>query len=236
MIMFFIKMGHKLFSANLLFLILLTVIFIFGCRENIYTSEDDSKDEKNIIERNDNLFVTETANDGTEQIVFRTYNKEHWNYEGMTIWTVRNGLEDDFTTRTVKMSKPNGFSGAGYGIIFCHSEHMINSRIESVMLVVMINNDGDYIVGKAVGGIFYDYGWWKQSQHLRRGPGVTNEITIRYEEETNEYCIVINGVDVENFVDSEEPRLRRGKNGYIVVITPYDSFPDPGIDVYFEEG
>jgi hypothetical protein len=45
----------------------------------------------------------------------------------------------------------------------------------------------------------------------------------------------INGYEIERFRDEGEPSLSVGRNGYIVVITPYDKFPESGIDVYFVE-
>jgi hypothetical protein len=83
--------------------------------------------------------------------------------------------------------------------------------------------------------VYEDIGWWKTSAYLNRGMGAENEVGVSYEEESGEYKIEINGKEAERFMDEGEPVLKGGRNGYIAVITPYDKFPESGIDVYFEE-
>jgi hypothetical protein len=185
--------------------------------------------------RIDDLFVPEEAEGGQIRTVFAINNRQYWTLEGLTLWTVWGEGEGEFTSRTVTMGKSSGYSGGGYGMVFCQGEYEVNGLQEPAMLVVMVNNEGYYIIGKAVGGVFTDIGWWKETAYLHRGAGAGNEIKVSYEEESGEYRLDINGYFIERFRDDEEPALRSGKNGYIVVITPFDQFPQSAIAVYFTE-
>jgi hypothetical protein len=187
------------------------------------------------LERVDELFALEEGEWGEERIVFRTNDEKYWKYEGMTVWTAGGTAKEKFEGRKVVMGKPSGYSGGGYGIVICQGEYEVRGKRQPVMLAVMVNNEGQYIIGKAVGGAYEDYGWWKTSPYLQRGMGVANEIKVSYEEESLEYVLEINGYEAERFRDEGEPALNGGKDGYIVVITPYDKFPESEIDVYFEE-
>jgi hypothetical protein len=208
---------------------------ISGC-SNSYTPTQGPLSEKPPAERVDELFAAEGTEEGMRKTAFRTNNERYWTLEGATVWTVW-GEEEEFADRTVKMGKSVGYAGGGYGIVFCQGEYEIEGKPEPAMLVAMVNNEGDYIIGKAVGGVFTDLGWWKKTPYLQRGAGAVNEIRVSYENGNSEYRLEINGYFIERFRDDNEPALRGGKNGYIVVITPFDKFPETGIDVYFmEEG
>ena len=181
------------------------------------------------------LFVSEDNGEGITRTVFRTNDMRYWTLEGLTMWTVWGESEAEFEKRTVKMAKSRGYAGGGYGIVFCHGEYNVEGIQTPAMLVVMINNEGYYIIGKVQGGIFNDFGWWKATPYLNKSAGYLNEVTVSYEKGNGEYILEINGNEIERFRDDNEPALRGGKNGYVVVITPFDKFPDSGIDVYFLE-
>ncbi|MDR2965507.1 MAG: hypothetical protein LBU88_07005 [Treponema sp.] len=219
---------------NLYAIAMVLVLTFTSCPSN-YTPDEQSG-EIPTAERVDDIFVINTNEFGQEYYIFRTNDEKYWKPEGMTIWTVFEQVDEPFTSRTVTMAKPVGYSseGGGYGIVFCHGEYEIDGKIEPVMLVVMINNNEQYIVGKTIGGVFHDYGWWKKTTHLKQGAGTKNKVTVNRESD-GEFHIIINDNFVDSFRDNEFPQLSGGKNGYIVVITPFDSFPSPGIDVYFEE-
>jgi hypothetical protein len=221
------------FQFSFLLIILFSILLLSGCQNN-YTSKPNTWETQPFI-WNDTLFVTDASEGGKERTVFRTNNERYWTLEGMTVWTVSEGVQEPFAGRTVTMGKPTGYSGGGYGIVFCQNGYETNVAAKPAMLVAMVNNEGQYILGKATGGIFTDYGWWKHTPYLNRGAGATNEITVTYEERSGDYLLKINGHDIEHFRDGEEPKLKGGKNGYIVVITPFDKFPASGIDVYFME-
>jgi hypothetical protein len=205
-----------------------------GCPDS-YTPGQKKLEEEPPLTRADELFVPGEIENGRVQTVFATNDRRFWTLEGMTLWTVWGDGSKAFDSRTVSMGKSLGFSGGGYGMVFCQGEHQVNGAARPAMLVVMVNNEGNYIIGKAVGGIFTAFGWWKATPHLHRGAGVMNEVTVTYEEESGGYRLDINGHFIERFRDDEEPVLRRGKDGYIVVITPFDQFPQSGVAAYFRE-
>jgi len=181
------------------------------------------------------LFESEADGYGYTRTTFRTNDPQHWNQEGSTIWTVWGDTEAVFESRTVRMAKTSGEPVGGFGIVFCQGEHEINGRLLPAMLVVMINNVGEYIVGKAIGGVFTDFNWWQSTAHLNRGSGSSNEITVTFDEDNGQFILIINGHEIERFRDDNEPRLRSGRNGYITVITPFDNFPVTGINILFWE-
>ena len=181
------------------------------------------------------LFLSEDYGDGMTRTVFKTNDVKYWTLEGLTMWTVWGEGEAEFDRRTVKIAKTRGYAGGGYGIVFCHDEYNVGGKKTPAMLVVMINGEGYYLIGKVQGGIFKDFGWWKTTPYINKSAGYYNEVTVRYEKGNGEYVLEINGSEIERFRDESEPALRGGKNGYIAVITPFDKFPDSGIDVYFLE-
>ena len=184
----------------------------------------------------DGMFEEEEIENGVTKTVFRTNDEKFRTSEGSTVWTVRGEKSEIFASRTVKAAKASGNSSGGYGIVFCHDTYVVGGNAVQAMLVAMINNDGGYITGKAVGSAFTPFGWWKTSPFVNRIPGSANEITVSYDEEKDEYVLSINGNETERFKDGSEPFLRKGRNGYVVVITPFDNFPVTGIDVSFFEG
>jgi len=213
---------------------LITLLMTAGCA--LPDTPEEKEKDKPAFKQVDELFVQTEDVGGEKKTIFRTNDEKYRRLEGMTIWTVSGERKEKFEERKVKTGKPTGYSGGGYGIIMCHGEYEVKGTRQNVMLVVMLNNEGQYIIGKAVGGVFNDFGWWKASPYLQRGMGVMNEIRVSYEEESLEYALEINGYVAEKFRDEGEPALSGGKNGYIVVITPYDKFPGSGVDVYFIEG
>jgi len=212
------------------------VLPLAGC-PNSYTGGQQPPEQNPPPVQVDDLFVPGEAEGGLTRTVFRTNDERHWKPEGMTVWTVWGDENAEFTTRAVTMAKSAGYSGGGYGIVFCQAERPegAGGSMEPSMMVVMINNEGRYITGKAVGGIFTDFGWWKDTPYLHRGMGAGNTVAVSYEEEDSEYRLEFNGYVIESFHDPDGATYRQGRNGYIAVITPFDRFPDLGIDVYFTE-
>jgi len=215
-------------------LIILTLI-IFSCKNDFTPDENQFQDDPPPLSWTNKFFEPELIEGGLTRTILRTNDRQYWTYEGFTMWTAWGNANTPFVSRTVSMVKPSGYSGGGYGIVFCQSEHEINGVLTPVMLVVMINNDGEYLFGKTIGGIFVDFSWWKTTPYLNKRTDSANELTVFYDNSTDEFCIQINGYEIERFRDDNEPLLRSGKNGYIAVITPFDNFPVTGIDIYFME-
>lgn len=219
----------------------MAVLTLVGCRDTEASGSGSESapgdgiqgDLPPVTQTISELFVTDGEIDGLTKTVFRTNDKKYWTYEGATLWTVWGGSTGSFSSRTVKLTKTSGHSSGGYGIVFCHGEYEIDGKQTQVMLVVMINNDGQYLVGKTVGGVFTDFGWWKSTSYINKSPGFLNEIKLDYS--GGRYVLRINGYEVDSFSDDSYPILSGGKNGYIVVISPYDNFPTSFVDVYFLE-
>ncbi|MCL2720156.1 MAG: hypothetical protein FWD47_02315 [Treponema sp.] len=211
--------------------VLLTVIILSGCLDDFSYIGGNITDNQPPLIWADELFTELDINDGYTKTTFSTNNKNHWTYEGFTMWTVWGDDVTPFESRTVKMEKPSGHSSGGYGIVFCHGEYEINGSNTYVMLVVMIRNSGQYIIGKVIGGDFTDFSWWKP---FTQRTGI-NEIKVDYIESSNEYRLTINDVELERFSDDSIPVLTGGKNGYIAVVSPLDNFPITGININFYE-
>ena len=211
-----------------------TLFFVFSCDFKFMPEKKGVPEPLPPVAWADELFEAELQEDGKTKTIFKLNDTKYWTTEGSTIWTVWGEVEP-FRERTVSMSKSDGYTSGGYGIVFCHDEYEVEGKKASAMLLVMINNEGQFITGKAIDSVFTPYGWWKDTPYLLRVAGSINTIKVLYDDDKNEYCLEINGHEVDRFLDTTSPVLRDGRNGYVVVVTPYDNFPITGVDVYFIE-
>ena len=218
-----------------IFPLIAAIILIIGCSDMHLSRDNIFPEDLPPFIRVEELFESERDENGITRTTFSTNDRRFWTLEGMTIWTVWGDSDAPFTSRTVMMSKPNGFYGGGYGLVICQGEHEIDGVYVPVMLVVMINNNGQYIIGKAVGGVFTDFGWWQSTPHLNSSAGAPNSVTVTLDTAEDEFILIINGYEVERFRDTENPVLRSGRSGYIVVTTPFDNFPHTWVIVHFWE-
>jgi hypothetical protein len=131
------------------------------------------------------------------------------------------------------MSKPQGAASAGYGLVLCQGTREVNGQEVPTMLTVMINNEGEYTVGKVIGGRYETLVWWTATTRLNSGLGAPNELETRPGDAGIK--LIINGTEETEIVDAIEPIHQGGKNGYIVVIAPMDKFPSESVDVVFIE-
>ena len=120
-----------------------------------------------------------------------------------------------------------------YGIVICQGKREVGGEEKTTMLMVMINTEGQYTIGKVIGSSYQVFSWWKTDEHIRKGFGIENTIAVGYE--SGVYTLEINGAEMETFKDEEEPIHTGGKNGYVVVIAPEDRFPAYTVDVVFRE-
>jgi hypothetical protein len=100
------------------------------------------------------------------------------------------------------------------------------------MLVTMVNNKREYIVGEVANGIFSSFFDWTVSLALNVGSGVPNTIGVVRTGE--EFFLSFNGVEACTFRDDEAPLHAKGRDGFIVVISPQDRFPKTPVKVNFE--
>jgi hypothetical protein len=191
------------------------------------------------IEIVDELFDETVLGDGRTATHFHTNDPRYWSWNGYTLWTVWDAGEMPvFTERVVELSKPNGNDIAGYGLVICQGNRTYLGKSYPTMLVVMINRDGEYTIGKAIGARYEVMTNWTLTPALQKN-GTPNEVKVKYELDSvlgvNVFKLTINNSLVKTFQDTDEPKHTGGKNGYIVVISPWDTFPSKDVDVYFTE-
>lgn len=212
------------------------ITLALGACPTPYRGENEKPKGTGLIQIDD-LFESSVQENHRTKTVFRTNDEKYWSWKGVTAWTT---WEDGasalpFTSRTVEMGKINGYEGGGYGMVFCQGERTVGETTEKTMLLVMINNQGEYMIGKVIGSRFTEFEWWKTSPSLNRNAGAKNEVRVSFDAAAAEFSLFFNGALAETFRDDAEPVHREGKNGYLVVITPYDRFPAENVDVYFIE-
>ena len=141
------------------------------------------------------------------------------------------GSQNPFASIGRNLVKTEGDADAGYGLVFCHYDTH-DSAFAETMLVVMLNTKGKYIAGKVVGSTFTAFFPWTYSNKLAAGLGVANRLKVVLS--GGEFVIYLNNDEVKRFTDSEAPLHTQGADGYIVVISPSDSFPQHPVTVHFE--
>lgn len=175
------------------------------------------------------LFIEGDASGETE---FITNDQAYWSPLGYTLWCLNHDIRDPFIERSVTCSKISGDDIAGYGIIFCHYDDPDPAVGES-MLAVMLNILGEYIVGEIIDDAFFQICPWTFSPFLSRGYNQSNIVRIILD--GNEFDLYLNNQHVYSFTDEEGPLHTGGDNGYIVVISPKDFFPEDTVHVRFME-
>ena len=220
-------------------IMLLIILTACGLSYNIAGEEEGLPDDKGSFENISELFMDSAPHEHTGAIItrFRTNDKRYWTQNGYTVWTLWNTPAAHFDSQEIRVWKPSGNRLAGYGLVLCYSMHDINGVPTPMMLTVMINNNGQYALGKVTAGKYEDLQWWKSHPAIRINAGVVNKIKVNYNKGSSppSYTLWIN----ENpspivFLDSEPPYLSYGRSGYIAVISSQDNFPRAEVDVFFE--
>ncbi|PKL25325.1 MAG: hypothetical protein CVV47_04515 [Spirochaetae bacterium HGW-Spirochaetae-3] len=202
-------------------------LLVAGCPEP-FSPGIDIPDDTGDLEENTDLFVEDGGDPGT--FVFETNDSAYWSSSGYTLWALDGVAQDTFVSRTVKVYKSSGNSWAGYGLVLCHYDTE-DPAFGETMLVAMINNKREYIVGEVASGTFSAFFDWTISLSLNEGEGVPNTIGIvRIGEE---FVLSFNGLEAYRFRDDETPLHTRGRDGFIVVISPQDRFPQTPVKVNF---
>jgi hypothetical protein len=199
-----------------------------------YEPKDEIPEETGGFALVSELFEEISESGGGKTTRFHTNDNRYWSEYGYTLWTV---WGDDtlipFAERTVTMSKPKGFASACYGMVICQGTRPAEGKNTLTMLTVMINNAGQYALGKVIGGRYEEILELTLSPYLQAGTGAPN--TLRVEYNGGIFSLFINGEFTHSFTDAIEPVHSGGRNGYIVVIAPIDKFPEGEVDVYFTE-
>ncbi len=171
---------------------------------------------------------------GPGEVVFLTNDTAWWSPLGYTLWALNGTSADPFSEREVKCNKVSGSDVAGYGIVLCHYDSGDPDTGET-MLVVLINASAEYIVGEVVDDEFFPFFPWTDSDNLLDGYNKGNRIRVVWDNSESNYQLYLNDVLETTFLDEEPPLHQSGANGYLVVISPEDSFPQESVHVIFTE-
>ncbi|QQO10705.1 hypothetical protein [Breznakiella homolactica] len=217
-----------------LWALFLAAAVLGGCAQPQGAADEEAGEDGGMALVNELFVATETAAGTVTR--FTTSDPQYWSRNGFTVWTVWDeGAKDPFEERTVLVNKPKGNSSAGYGLVICQGTREVGGENTVTMLTVMVNNNGEYALGKVIGGNYESKQWWTATSYLTSGEGMVNTLTVTYTAASQEYLLKINGYDVQRFTDELAPVHTGGRNGYVVVISPVDRFPASEVDVYFTE-
>lgn len=210
--------------------IFLMILALCSCKMPYAPEQQpDVLDEHGGFTLVDNLFV----DNGSGTTEFSTNNPQYWSEHGYTLWTLPSGQDPmiPFTSRTVRVAKTHGNASSGFGIIICQGTR---DGYGETMLTVMINLNKHYTVGKVIGGSYTPIVPWTYYPSLTDGYGITTELKVTYDAGTQKFTLWINGENAQTF-ESTDPIQIAGKSGYIVVVSPEDSFPEDNVTVFFTE-
>ena len=217
---------HCCVTRLLLFLLVLAAVFCTGCPSPTGTIPGPANPEGGQVALHSDLFVPDSGN-----VTFTTNDPAYWTERGYTLWAPTGGSQSTFTSVERKLTKTEGDADAGYGLVFCHYDTGV-STLGETMLVVMVNTKGKYIAGEVVGSTFTAFFPWTYSGRLATGLGVANRLKVTLS--GGEFVIYLNDEEAKRFIDSEAPLHAQGADGYIVVVSPSDSFPQHPVTVRFE--
>lgn len=187
------------------------------------------KPEKTIVEEDSTLFE---ADEQHKIFTFETNDTKYLTSNGYTLWTVPNiNTGEGFSSLSVKVTKESGRAEAGFGLVFC--EQSIDDK--SFMLTVLINTNGMYAIGKVCDGVFshINNGWLK-SDYIYSGLGVSNDISISFNDNNKNFILKINSYEIATFAIDEKIIFKNSKSGFAVVIANNESFPSKPVRVLFE--
>jgi hypothetical protein len=184
-----------------------------------------------VVEQKSDLFVLQTG--GSGGYAFTTNDSAYWGPSGYTLWALPLPGQPTFAQRDVTLKKTSGNTYAGYGIVFCQYDTG-NPSLGETMLVVMINAQKQYSVGEATGSVYTPYTspTWIQSQYLTYGYGGPNNVKVT-QDAVSQFHLSLNGNEVMTFRDGRTPLHSGGGDGYLVVISPQDSFPGTPVTVSY---
>jgi hypothetical protein len=207
------------------------LVLLAGCPVTPVPEPDAKTDDGSSgVAQVDTLFV-ETATD-SGQFVFTTNDTAYWGEYGYTLWTLKGAAVTPFASRKVELSKMSGNASAGYGVVFCSYD----TGSGETMLVVMINTQKEYIVGEVTGASFTEIIPWTESASLVAGYNVKNTVSLSYDAAKGDFSLSLTDGAAVTFRDDVEPyHDSGGRNGYMVVISPLDDFPDTPVHVIFTE-
>jgi hypothetical protein len=190
------------------------------------------------------LFTPAENENGKPGYRFFTNDTRYQSPTGYTLWSTVPSPQPagDFLKRKITVHKPYGENVAGYGMVICSTQQVINEQVTTVFLTVMINNVGQYAVGKVIGTRYQTLVDWTTANGLDEGrvPNTVEVVRDTSAIDKNRYYLYFNdplGKNKEHFfVDNIAPVSEgKGMNGCIVVISPLDIRDGGAVDVWFYE-
>ena len=177
------------------------------------------------IEERSDFFVP----DGSGGYVF-LLNEGNYARGNYTFWRYLDGDWDGDQGMSMELSKESGNFLGGYGFFFAggHVEGYGDCK-----LVVLIQKDGNYAVGKVVAGKYESLQGWVSSIYLRTGYGVRN--TVEVKKAGDEYVIRINEIEAGRIVDAHEPICEGNRKGLVGVVTWMEVFPEAPVTTWYME-
>ena len=186
------------------------------------------------VQQQSSLFVQNAGN--TKEYDFSTNDPAYWGINGFTLWSLPSSFagQATFDKRDVTVKKNSGDGYAGYGIVFCGYD--TGNPVVETFLLVMINTQQQYSVGEVTGSSYAPYtsSTWVSSGYLVKGYGVNNHVVIT-RDGSGVFALSLNGQQVMTFRDGRTPLQTGGADGYLVVISPQDSFPQTPVSICFTE-
>jgi hypothetical protein len=218
--------------SALIILVPLAIVLPSGCPSPAGGTQAavDDMGTAGVVEQKNELFVQQNGGYG-----FTTNDNAYCGPNGYTLWSLPLAGQQTFTQRDVTLIKNSGNAYAGYGIIFCQYDTG-NLSLGETMLVVMINSQQQYSVGEATGSVYTPYTspTWVQKPGLAKGYGMTNNLKVTRDMD-GLFHLSLNGSEVMTFRDGRIPLQAGGGDGYLVVISPQDSFPGTPVTVSYKE-
>lgn len=210
--------------------LLTAVVLLAGCPVTPRAGDEAEDAQGGGIEEHSELFVDDGGSPRTT--VFETNDPRFWGPYGCTLWTLRGTPQAPFAAREATASKLSGDGSAGFGFVFCAYDSA-DPLVGETMLVVMINTQRELIVGEVAAGEFRELVPWTFCAALKAGYGQENTIGLAVD--SGQFIVSLNGSEAARFRDDDPPFHEGGADGYLVVISPLDRFPEVPVHVVFRE-
>ena len=201
----------------------LFAILLFSCDFQNPDSSWEGELGGGVIEENSILFG---STDTPGECLFETNEDRYSIPYGKSFWFPTSNVQDPFTEWSVGVVKESGREEAGFGLVFCDQG--------GSMLTVMIRIDGSYQVAEVVGTDYRPFDVWHTHSAIHDGYGMYNLIRVS-RGVGGEFTLWINGREVRRFVDDEAPIHSSGRQGYLVITSPLEDFPQKPVIVRFRE-
>jgi len=176
-----------------------------------------------IIEEKSELFEA----DETGRLVF-LLNDRKYQGKSYTFWKYLEREWDAVEGMAMELVKESGNYLGGYGYFFAGENA---AGYGEIMLVLLLQKDGNFTIGKAIEGVYEELLPWRSSVYLRKGYGVKNTVGVRWDDELKEYVVTINGVEQARFVDIRKPVCAGTRTGVVAVVTRMEQFPQTPVKV-----